>query len=663
MDAWRARFAWWRIGFFLWCCGSGGLVLDVRLAEASTKVSVVRRFALLVGQDDAGARAPRLHYASRDAEKMQELLISVSGFQKKDIVLLRQTQARSVMAALAGLQRRIARVRRVEKHAAIWLFVYYSGHVKRDRLLLGRSSLGFARLLRMIRGMGASLRFVVVDACESGGMLQKGLTYRREGFAVPFLQEPQMAQGEVILTATGQSEQAHEDPTLKGGIFTHFLISGLRGAADQNRDQRVTLGELYPYVYQRALQHSMFSVHGPQRARFAQRLSGYGDIVLAHLRGSAARLMVEKGVSGRFFLWDKKREKLFAEWTHGPKESALAVALSAKQYVLDWRKGASYSRMALDLRTERRIVLKTKTATHLVWRPLQEPATVASLVRFPKELQGDFVIWDQLRQRPSTRVAKRAGHAVVLELPAGAYLFETRGTQGARHYPLRLSTGQAFVIPADWAISEDTDAIGGDVAAMRLEREAFLGSRKSFGDRERDGFLVRLYEEVWRPQAEQMPMWGSALAWLEGEGLLWSGRPLGWTPLAGYLRLRGVAASEASILAEAVPMGGYEGQIGAMWTVWEGRFAAREGADEGQVQIHLGGYMAFLHDLRLREAAGLWSGISWGIGTTAQIHLSVARQLRLIGLLDYRGLRAIEDRRLTRWRGVLSFSLGWLLHF
>jgi hypothetical protein len=81
------------------------------------------------------------------------------------------------------------------------------------------------------------------------------------------------------------------------------------------------------------------------------------------------------------------------------------------------------------------------------------------------------------------------------------------------------------------------------------------------------------------------------------------------------------------------------------------------------VQIKAGGYMAFLHDLRLREAAEAWSGLSWGVGATAQIHLSVARQLRLIGLLDYRGLRAMEERRLARWRGVLSFSLGLLLHF
>ncbi len=662
MDVWREWFAWWRVGLILWMGVQGWFSLDVQTANASTKMTVVRRFALLVGQDDAGVRAPRLYYASRDAEKMQELLLSVSGFQKADIVLLRQTNASSVMAALKRLKRQIALARRSEKNADIWLFVYYSGHVKRGRLLLGRSTLGFARLLGVVRGMGASLRFVVVDACESGSMLQKGLTYRREGFAVPFLQNPQTAHGEVILTATGKSEQAHEDPALKGGIFTHFLISGLRGAADQDRDQRVTLGELYPYVYQRALQHSMFSVHGPQRARFAQRLSGYGDLVLAHLQGSAARLTVEKGVAGRFFLWDKKREKLLAEWTHGPKERALSVALSAGQYVLDWRRGEARSRLSLDLRIQRRIALNTRSAMRLIWRPLQDRADAASLLRFPKELQGDFVIWDQARQRPSTRVAKRAGHAVVLELPAGSYLVETRSAHGARRYPLRLSMGQAFVIPVGWAAVEEADVAVDQAPSMRLGRDAFLEARTSFGDQEQEGFLLRLYEDVWRPQAEQMPMWGSALAWLEREGLLWSGRPLAWAPLAGYLRLRGVAAAEASMFAEAVPMGGYEAQVGALWTAWEGRFAAWEGA-AGQVQIKAGGYMAFLHDLRLREAAEAWSGLSWGVGATAQIHLSVARQLRLIGLLDYRGLREMEERRLARWRGVLSFSLGLLLHF
>ncbi|MCB9641674.1 MAG: caspase family protein [Myxococcales bacterium] len=659
MTSWRAWPAWWRYCLILWGVGSGGLYLCKQEALAATKVSVVRRFALIVGQNDAGRAAPRLRYAVRDAEKMRELLMSVSGYASRDIVMLQNTRADKLLAALQHLRKRIERVRRIEKKTDVWLFLYYSGHVKRGHLLLGRSSLGFTRLLQRVRLAGASLRFVVVDACESGAMVQKGLTYRREGFEVPFLQAPQTARGEVILTATGRTERAHEDPRLKGGIFTHFLLSGLRGAADKDRDQRVTLAELYPYVYQRALQHSMFSVYGPQRARFSKRLSGYGDLVLSRLSHAPAKISVGAGVTGRFFLWDASHERLLAEWSHQAKERALSMALSPGRYLLDWKRRERWSQLPFSLKKKQHLLLTNRLAARLSWRSPQEEK-VASLVRFPKEVQGDFVIWDKARRRPSTRVAKRLGHAVVLELPAGSYWIEARAVRGGetRQYPLKLSMGQSFVVPKDWAPSQD-QSLPLEVLSAPVEfgRETVSGARDFLG-KESNGFLTDLYDHAWRPPAEQAPMWGSALAWLEQEGILWSPRPLAWGPLAGFLRLRATMAPEASWLASSVPLGGIEGQAGVLLTLMDVALAS-----SGRIQLKTGAY-TFLYELRNSGVLGMLSGLSWGLGATAQLHLSIARHLRLIGLFDYRQLQALEDeRRRARWRASLTFSLGLELRF
>jgi hypothetical protein len=36
---------------------------------------------------------------------------------------------------------------------------------------------------------------------------------------------------------------------LRQGVFSHFLIRGLKGEADANHDKKVTIQELFDYVY------------------------------------------------------------------------------------------------------------------------------------------------------------------------------------------------------------------------------------------------------------------------------------------------------------------------------------------------------------------------------------------------------------------------------
>jgi hypothetical protein len=50
------------------------------------------------------------------------------------------------------------------------------------------------------------------------------------------------------LSASDEGEEAYESPALGHGVFTYFVLEGLRGAADVNGDLRVTLWELYEYV-------------------------------------------------------------------------------------------------------------------------------------------------------------------------------------------------------------------------------------------------------------------------------------------------------------------------------------------------------------------------------------------------------------------------------
>ena len=47
----------------------------------------------------------------------------------------------------------------------------------------------------------------------------------------------------MLLSSSGADELSQESRALAGSVFTHHLVSGLRGAADENGDERIAQGE------------------------------------------------------------------------------------------------------------------------------------------------------------------------------------------------------------------------------------------------------------------------------------------------------------------------------------------------------------------------------------------------------------------------------------
>ena len=71
-----------------------------------------------------------------------------------------------------------------------------------------------------------------------------------------FLDRLARSRGRAIVTAARASEVSLELPDLGHGLFTHYLLQGLRGAADLDRNGVVELQELYTYLEQQVAQKS-----------------------------------------------------------------------------------------------------------------------------------------------------------------------------------------------------------------------------------------------------------------------------------------------------------------------------------------------------------------------------------------------------------------------
>ena len=118
---------------------------------------------------------------------------------------------------------------------------------------------------------------LVLDCCNSGAFARgKGLIGLNAITRATF--ENPGGYGQVVLTATSATQYAFEGDQVIGNIetslFTHFLIEGLRtGQADSDRDGRITLDEIYDYVYEKVRAHTSHQTpHKWEQAREGEEL-------------------------------------------------------------------------------------------------------------------------------------------------------------------------------------------------------------------------------------------------------------------------------------------------------------------------------------------------------------------------------------------------------
>jgi uncharacterized caspase-like protein len=99
----------------------------------------------------------------------------------------------------------------------------------------------------------AKHKLCIADACHSGS-LNYGQGLAAKGPATVslkrFYQAFEDADGGIALLMSSQSEELSlEDQGLRQGVFTYYVLQGLKGKADNNSDKLVTIKELYNYVY------------------------------------------------------------------------------------------------------------------------------------------------------------------------------------------------------------------------------------------------------------------------------------------------------------------------------------------------------------------------------------------------------------------------------
>ena len=272
--------------------------------------AAVRRFAVLLGNNEGAPGMHQLYFAEDDALRMQAVLTTAGGYDAGDVRVLLNERRSDLMGTMVQMREEVdaARARGAE---TLFLF-YYSGHADASRRPRGHSNVTHQVLDGLIERTGADVRLAFLDACQSGAM-----TGAKGGTAAPSfvfdITERLGASGQVVITSSSSDEASQESDEIGGSYFTHFLSSALMGAADHDGDELVTLAEAYQYVYHETVYSTAGTRTGTQHPTFEWELAGKGDVVLTDLSAARSLLVFPDHMYGSYAIFDRSRRMFVAE--------------------------------------------------------------------------------------------------------------------------------------------------------------------------------------------------------------------------------------------------------------------------------------------------------------------------------------------------------------
>lgn len=253
-------------------------------------------WAVVIGVSDyADTRIPSLRYAAKDAQALHDWLVAPSGGRyapsRVKLLLDRNATAASIKEALYTWLRQA-----IEEDIVV---IYFAGHGSPDspdsphNLYLlpydtrydAIASTGFpmwdveTALKRFIK---AKRVIVLADACHSGGV---GASFDVARRALGDVQPNRISSGlqnlatvgagVAVISASDDRQLSAESAQFGGGhgVFTHYLLEGLKGRADYNNDRRVTLGELIPFLSEHVRRETLNAQSPTVAGRFDPAIS------------------------------------------------------------------------------------------------------------------------------------------------------------------------------------------------------------------------------------------------------------------------------------------------------------------------------------------------------------------------------------------------------
>jgi hypothetical protein len=474
------------------------------------------RMAVVLGNNSGLPEDKPLSYATRDAEQVYATLLQLGGLDKGQGYLLLDPSVAKVRTVFRECRNRVRASRAAGEK--IQLLIYFSGHGSDKALHMGGEALPLDEIRTYFRETEADLKVLIADACFSGSLIQPKGAVLSDPIPVRFLDDLKV-NGSAILTSSSAGELSQESRDLQGSLFTHFFVSAIRGAADNDHDGQVTLWEAYNHTQYGMRRRLASRKQLAQTPEFDVDIKGSGNVVLSRLEMGQARLELKGLPRGEYRILEAVSAVQVAEVNLSEPEGAV-LALPRATYLVYRDEGKDGMAGHADLRRSANVILGPRdfsrvTSGALASKGFLGPGTLSLLGRTP--------VMASIQPRLYPEFPGRTGSALALEaamhwnlkrwglvgsaayLPAGretanGNTLEQGGLGGSgelRYYWSYSRFGSAFAGPRGeyWSLSQTINGrdhgragVAGAFFALGLERTLF-GNLVLAASVEAGGFL------------------------------------------------------------------------------------------------------------------------------------------------------------------------------
>ncbi len=241
-----------------------GTVSDITDAIPSGKPAGKYDIAVVIGNSSYSTTGtPNVDYALRDAQTMKQYLIKSFGYDPANIIYLENATLTKLNEIFGTSDDYQGKLYKWVKPGQSKIFIYYVGHGAPDQQTgegyfvpvdanpqyIRTSGYKLSTFYENLSRIPAAKKTVVIDACFSGssanGQLLKGVS----GLTARLKTEPKATvAADLLFTSAGMDQVAGWYPEKGHSLFTYFFLKGVQGAADSNKDGRITMGEMKAWL-------------------------------------------------------------------------------------------------------------------------------------------------------------------------------------------------------------------------------------------------------------------------------------------------------------------------------------------------------------------------------------------------------------------------------
>jgi hypothetical protein len=328
-------------------------LLAVLLLGLCLPATALVRIAIVMGNNTGLADEKPLSYATRDAEQVYRTLLQLGGADKGQAYLLVDADVSKVRIALKDVANRLRAFKAQSRQVQV--LIYFSGHGSGDALHMNGEKLPLDDIRAYFHEIEADFKLLVADACFSGSLIQSKGAVLADPVPITYVDELKV-NGSAILTSSSAGEMSQESRELQGSLFTHYFLSAIRGAADIDRDGKVTLWEAYNHT-QSSLRRRLAGVkNAAQTPEFDVDVHGSDNVVLTRVDLGQAFLSLRGLPEGEYRILEAASALQVAE-VRLTDPDGMVLALPRAPYLVYQGQGASRSAGFADLRRARTVTL------------------------------------------------------------------------------------------------------------------------------------------------------------------------------------------------------------------------------------------------------------------------------------------------------------------